>query len=329
MTKNTATIVNVVLTSLITLLYTPFSKAEPVQENNLRYLDWQTRYYGRFKLDLPENSLDSAYYKIYNERIDLVSRNGIKDIKSITAELTEQLKQGKARGTYSRYDKTIALDNGSVLIISKLEKLYTFSSFFLTSKNTLYRMTVSALNEADYESAIDKMKLISNSIYFRSPQEASPAGAFAIEAGYLKFSHQQPAESVYMGSQIAGHPGTYVSLLTQRVGELKDTLFTRLDKQPNSGMSGALSKLIGKTKTLRKQSRMIGGLPAQEIAITTEADGKHFYNFQLEYQGTVKSNASPYFALELGTHEVGSDFQSDEEALAFWDRVVDSFKPAP
>ncbi len=322
-------IANIALISLMALLYAQLSTAQPPQDINMRNVDWQTRYYGRFKLDLPKNSEDSAYYKIYNEKIDLISKNGKKDIESKTEELVGQLKQGKARGTYSRYEKTILLDNGSVLIISKLEKLYTFNCFFLTSKNTLYRMTVSALNEADYKGAIDKMKMISNAIHFRSPQNAPPAGAFAIEAGYLKFSPQQPAESVYMGSQIAGHPGTYVSLLTQRVSQLEEPLFTRFDKQKNSGISGALSELINKTKTLRKQSRMIGALPAQEIAIMTEADGKLFYNFQLEYQGTVKSNSSPYFALEMGTHEVGSDFKSNEEALAFWDRVVNSLKPVP
>ncbi|MFJ4445567.1 T6SS immunity protein Tli4 family protein [Pseudomonas sp. NPDC089422] len=295
----------------------------------MRDSDWQTRYYGRFKLDLPKNSEDSAYFKIYNEKIDLISKNGKKDINTKTAELIEQLKQGKARGTYSRYEKTITLENESVLIISKLEKLYTFNCFFLTNKNTLYRMTVSALNEADYEGAIEKMKLINNAIKFRSPQDAPPAGAFAIEAGYLKFSPQQPAESVYMGSQIAGHPGTYVSLLTQRVSQLEEPLFARFDKQHTSGISGQISELISNSKTLRKQNRMIGALPAQEIAIMTEVDGKQFYNFQLEYQGTVKSNTLPYLALELGTHEVGSDFKSSEEALAFWDRVVNSLEPAP
>ncbi len=44
----------------------------------MRDSDWQTRYYGRFKLDLPKNSEDSAYYKIYNEKIDLISKNGKK-----------------------------------------------------------------------------------------------------------------------------------------------------------------------------------------------------------------------------------------------------------
>ncbi|WP_336334048.1 T6SS immunity protein Tli4 family protein [Pseudomonas putida] len=197
----------------------------------------------------------------------------------------------------------------------------------MTSKNTLYRMTVSALNEADLEGAIEKMKTISNAIHFRAPQDSPPADAFAIEAGYLKFSLQQPAESVYMGSQIAGHPGTYISLLTQRITRLEEPLFTRFETQHTGDIMGGLSELISKSKTLRKQSRMIGKLPAQEIAIMIEADGKQFYNFQLEYQGTVKSNTSPYLALELGTHEIGSNFKSSEEALAFWDRVVDSLRP--
>lgn len=297
-----------------------------ISDKSMQSLAWQTHYFGRFRIDLPKGSENSAYYKIYNEKIDLISKNGKADITKKVEQLIDQLRQGKARGTYSRYEKTIPLDNGSTLVLSKLENPFTLNSFFLSNKNTLYRMTVSAINDSDLDSAIDKMRLISNSIYFRVPQEAPPSGAFAIEAGYLKFSSRQPAESLYMGSQIAGHPGTYVSLLTQRVSQLEEPLLTRFESQHPKG-ANAISELIRHTRTLRKQNRVIGKLPVQEVAIMTEAEGRRFYNFQLEYQGTVKSNTLPYIALELGTHEAGSNFKSDEEALAFWDQVIDSFSP--
>ncbi len=74
---------------------------------------------------------------------------------------------------------------------------------------------------------------------------------------------------------------------------------------------------------------MIDGLEAEEIAIVTLADGKRFYTFQIEYEGLLKSNTTPFVELRLGTHEIGSDFKSDEEALAFWDRMADSLKRMP
>lgn len=74
---------------------------------------------------------------------------------------------------------------------------------------------------------------------------------------------------------------------------------------------------------------MIGNIKAEEVAVAASTDGKTFYNFQVEYEGTLKSNTEPHITLELGTHENGSDFKSDEEALDFWDKVVGSLAPLP
>lgn len=63
------------------------------------------------------------------------------------------------------------------------------------------------------------------------------------------------------------------------------------------------------------------------MAVSTVIDGKTFYAFQFEYDGTLESNTRPYIAIELGTHEIGSNFNSNEEALAFWDELLRGFKP--
>ncbi|WP_309137581.1 T6SS immunity protein Tli4 family protein [Pseudomonas syringae] len=135
-------------------------------------------------------------------------------------------------------------------------------------------------------------------------------------------------EGIYMGAQISTHPGTFVSLLTQRIVEHDDTLIKRFENE-SGGLVPGMAELLSKTKTLRKRTRMIGDFKAEEVAVTTLIDGKRFYTFQIEYEGKLKSNTRPFIDLRLGTHEVGSDFKSDEEALAFWDRVVDSLRPLP
>lgn len=287
-----------------------------------------THYFGRFQLDLPTGSEIVADYKLYNEKVELVSKNGKSDLSSIVDQKIEELKKGTAYGTSSRYEKTIPLSNGSLLILSKLDKLYTFHAYLLTSKNTLYRMLVKSISAKGIDGAINKTRLISESIFFRRPQDAPPQGAFALEAGYTTLGTTQSLEGIYMGAQISTHPGTFVSLLTQRIVEHDDTLIKRFENE-SGGLVPGMAELVNKTKTLRKRTRMIGDLKAEEVAVTTLIDGKRFYTFQIEYEGQIKSNIHPFIDLRLGTHEVGSDFKSDEEALEFWDNVVDSLKPLP
>lgn len=326
--KNIPTLTKALTYALtIFALYSPLSLALPIEGKEMNN-KLATHYFGRFQLDLPTGSEIVADYKLYNEKVELVSKNGKSDLSSFVDQTIEELKKGTAYGTSSRYEKTIPLSNGSVLILSKLDKLYTFHAYLLTSKNTLYRMLVKSISAKGIDGAINKTRLISESIFFRRPQDAPPQGAFALEAGYTTLGTTQSLEGIYMGAQISTHPGTFVSLLTQRIVEHDDTLIKRFENE-SGGLIPGMAELLSKTKTLRKRTRMIGDFKAEEVAVTTLIDGKRFYTFQVEYEGQIKSNIRPFIDLRLGTHEVGSDFKSDEEALAFWDKVVDSLKPLP
>lgn len=290
---------------------------------------WRTFYFGRFKVDLPSDAEISADYKIYNENIELISKNGRAQITSITAKTIAELKKGSAYGTASIYEKTIPLNNGSILLLSKIKNLYTFHVYLLTSKNTLYLMMARAVSAKGLAGAIDKAKDLSDHIFFRMPQDAPPPGSFALEAGYTTLDPTQPLEGIYMGAQIPTHPGTFVSLLTQQIAEHEENLIKRFENNKGSDLADGMAELMNKTKTLRKRERMIGSIKAEEVAVTAVINGKRFYTFQIEYEGTLESNTKPFIDFKLGTHEIGSDFKSDEEALTFWDRVVDSLRPLP
>ncbi|WP_231508839.1 T6SS immunity protein Tli4 family protein [Pseudomonas viridiflava] len=290
---------------------------------------WTTHYFGRFKLDLPANSEITADYKIYNEKIELISKNGKSQLEANIANTISKLNTGVTRGKSDTYERTVPLSNGSALVLSQRKDFYTINAYLLTSKNTLYKMDAAAISDQNLDDAISKTRKLSDSIFFRVPQEAPPSGAFSLEAGYTTLPPSYAKESIYMGAQISSHPGTYVSLLTQRIARQEESLIERVKKNQSGLVFEELKSIINQTKTLRKRERMIGDIKAEEIAVRALAEGKRFYDFQVEYKGTLKSNVSPYIALALGTHEEGSDFKTDEEALAFWDRVVDSLKPLP
>lgn len=290
---------------------------------------WNTHYFGRFQLSLPQGSEIAADYKIFDEKIELVSKNGKSQLPILTQQLIDDLEKGVARGTSSKYEKTIQLDNGSVLLLSRLSTLYTFNSYLLTSKNTLYHMMIKHVTPNGVPEAVENMRKLSNAIYFRHPDSAKPPhGAFALEAGYSMLPNDQFFESIYMGAQIKGHSGTYVSLLTKSITEKEPSLLERFEQKEYDPVVGELSN-TGRLQTLRKNKRATGGIEGEEVAVSAVIDGKTFYAFQFEYDGTLESNTRPYIAIELGTHENGSNFKLNEEALAFWDELLQSFKPLP
>ncbi|MBA1206421.1 MULTISPECIES: T6SS immunity protein Tli4 family protein [Pseudomonas] len=288
--------------------------------------NWNTHYFGRFQLSLPPGSEIVADYKIFDENLELVSKNGKSQLPVITQRLIEDLEKGVARGTSSKYEKTIQLDNGSVLLLSRLSTLYTLNAYLLTSKNTLYHMMIKRVTPNGVPEAVENMRKLSNAIYFRRPDTEPPHGAFALEAGYSTLPNDQFFESVYMGAQIKGHAGYYVSLLTKSITEKEPSLLERFDQKEYDPVVGELSNR-GKLQILRKKKLTVGGIEGEEVAVSTVIDGKTFYAFQFEYDGTLESNTRPYIAIELGTHEIGSNFNSNEEALAFWDELLRGFKP--
>ncbi len=289
--------------------------------------NWKTQYFGRFELSLPKDAEISADYKIFNANIELISKNARSQTQSIVDQQIDALKKGIAKGTAHRYEKTIHLDNGSTLLLSRLTSLYTFNVYLITNKNTAYHMMVRNISEEGMPIAVERMRMLSNAIYFRHPDSAPPAGGFALEAGYTMLDSNKFFESIYMGAQIKEHPGTYISLLTKGIEEKESTLIQRFEKKQYDASIGDLMS-SGSITTLRKNKRTLRDIDGEEIALRASADGKIFYAFQFEYEGTIGSNTRPYIALELGTHEEGSGFASDEEALAFWDRVLSSLRPA-
>jgi hypothetical protein len=311
------------------MLFTLFTmKAYATGETLMENVNWRTFYMGRFQLSLPRGSEVSIDYKIFDEKIELLSQNGQSVLPLTIERQINDLQRGVARGTSSKYEKTISLDNGSILLLSRLTSLYTLDSYFLTNRNALYRMMIKRVTPKGVPEAVENLRKLSNSIYSRRPEAAPPHGAFALEAGYSTLPNDQFFESIYMGAQIEGHTGNYVSFLTRSITEREPSLLERFHNKKYDSIVGELSN-NGHLQTLRMNKRMAGGLEGEEIAVSATIEGKTFYAFQFEHGGTLESNTRPYIAIELGTHENGSNFKSNDEALAFWDKLLDSFKPLP
>jgi hypothetical protein len=289
---------------------------------------WRNFYFGRFTFRLPPSAKIRSDYHLLHSQLVFSNKDGKYQIAVDVEDKINKLKTGRAEDTGSTFERRVELENGSVLLISKLYTTYVFHAFFLTGRNTMYTMMADPITAKGLTPAIEKMRMISRSIYFRPPHEAPPADAFAIEAGYTTLDPEGYAEETYMGAQFPEYPATYITFKTQGVGEPESNLLQRFDANvAEASILESVAQLLNGIKVLRKRNRDVNGIAAQEVAAKANYDGVTFYSFTLEYPGEASSNRRPHIILELGTHEVGSDFKSDEEALVFWDAVINSLKP--
>ena len=287
---------------------------------------WEPHYFGRFSLRLPERSKVVADYEQIGEKIKLVSKNTSVDLKKLVAQKTEELKKGNARGTASRYEKKVDLDNGSVVLVSRLGEFHTLNAYLVSDENTIYYVMVKTISVEDLPGAIEIMRKLNNAIHFRTPQTSPPHGGFALEAGYTTLPNDKYLEKIYLGAQVYYQPDTYITLLTETIGRAERSLLQRFDDRDYDSSINDLAN-PGKIITVRKGSRTLAGIRGEEVAVRTTSGRKTYYAFQFEYAGTPDSNTRPYIAIELGTHEEGSEFKSDKEALAWWDKLLQGFKP--
>ncbi|MGN8261970.1 T6SS immunity protein Tli4 family protein [Pseudomonas sp. SMSB3] len=282
-------------------------------------------YFGRFSFaaDTTGENIWSSY-KIAENDIKLISKNGKRDIDKAINDAVEKINKLHKSG-YPAYDQTIALEHGGAIVISKGKK-YNFDIYYLTSKNTLYRQTVEGVSLQGFDNSIKITKDINSGIHFRNPTTPPPAGAFALEAGYIDRPLNKYPEQISIGLPISTTPGIHIIFDTQIIGETEPGLSSRYEERTTGGMTQLLKSLLSKTTLIRKRQLMVVGLPFEELLLKTKSDGRIFYSFRLEFPGTPEKSLEPYTVLELSTLDKGETFASDDEALTFWDKMVTSIE---
>ncbi len=282
-------------------------------------------YFGRYTFEVPSNGKDIwSSFKIIEKKIELISKNGKYDlpikISNSIAEINKLHRSG-----YAAYDKTVELEGGGAIVISKSTS-YNMEIYYLTQKNTLYRQNVDAISIRGIDKAITRVKQINELIHYRNPTDAPPNGTFAIEAGYISLPEDKFQEQVSIGLPVSSVPGINLTFDTQLIGKPETSLIARYEQRSTGIISPTLKNILSTSTLIRKASRQVAGLKFEELLLKTDLDGATTYSFRLEYPGTPDSSLEPYTVLELSTVDARSGFKNDEEALVFWDKLVDSIK---
>jgi len=256
--------------------------------------------------------------------LELISKNGKRDInKKVDGSISEINKLHKAG--YKEFDRKIPMDVGGVIVVSKLTN-YDFDIYYLTSSNTLYRQTVESISTDAFDRAVGLAKDLNSMIHYRHPDSHPPEGTFAVDAGYLTLPSDKYPEQVSIGLPISTIPGIHVIFDTQVIRKPEPGLIERYEERTGGIVTPMLQKVLTSTKLLRKTKRTVAGLPFEELLQKTRANGRNFYSFRIEYPGTPKSSREPYTVLELSTLDEGETFNNDEDAIKFWDTLVNSIK---
>ena len=282
-------------------------------------------YFGRFSLQVPTTGDDTwSSYKIAQSKVQLISKNGKKDIDNLVRGSIQHISKLHKSG-YPAYDQNVSLEGGGAIVVSKSNK-YNFDIYYLTSENTLYRQQVESVSLTGFEKSVQITRDINANIHFRKPTTPPPENTFAIDAGYLKIPLNKYPEQVSIGLPITTLPGIHIIFDTRIIGKPEPGLIARYEERISGGMTKLLQKVLSSSTLMRKRKVTITDLPFEELLVKTPAEGRVLYSFRLEYSGTPGKSLEPYTVIELSTLEKGKSFSNDEEALEFWDRLVDSIE---
>ncbi len=287
--------------------------------------DKKTFYFGRYSIAIPTNGSDIwSSYEVVKKKIEFISKNGRRDLPKSTAETIATITRKHNAGYIDEYDHTLPLDGGGAIVVSKGHK-YSFHIYYLTEKNTLYRQTVESIPVSAFDKAVARAKELNSLIHHRNPSERPPSHAFALEVGYMDLPMDKFDEKVSIGLPISSVPGIHLTFDTQVIGKPEPGLLTRF-KERSAGALPLLKNFLASSSVIRKGARKVAGLNFEELLIKTTTEGRNVYAFRLEFPGTPELSLEPYTVLELSTVDGGPGFESDEQAVKFWDDVVESLQ---
>jgi len=203
------------------------------------------------------------------------------------------------------------------------------SLIYVPEKHTLFLRNTESDATAQ-ERSIDLGKRIAGSYKYRNPDEIPSGVGFCINSGLIADKHlnteevkaafhfkQYPSVSVYLNSYVTGNPD---SDLLDRLG----------------GLPASLAQAAAGMTNLRRGNHDLGPVKGQELLVRANADGKRSYEFLWESQGRARSIEFPFMSLKLTTTAetnngqiIEAPFKTDEEALKFWDAILQTIKLRP
>lgn len=303
--------------------------------------NWQTHCFGRHLLTLPPDAKVVDQYFLDGqaiERLEGVKPGQIEYLMDMREQaLRSQPHKPKQQAGGVLFIERLKLSGQGGLIYSwpsEVSRETNLQEVFLAAAATGTVSKVSRTISSDRRGhAVAWAEKVQQAFVGRETDVVPQQPGFCIKGGMLAGAMPVAAERYRLWVTFPGLPRVGLEVDSWQVRQpATDTLFSRMP----AGFT-ALVNLASGTSVLRKREVRLDQQTAQEMLLRVSVDGKRAYHFQLEAVGMAESATQTRLIFELSTtnirdehgHVGDATFQSDEEAVAFWDAILQSFKVRP
>lgn len=303
--------------------------------------NWQTHCFGRHLLSLPLDAKVADAYKLDGNAIEWLQ--GIQPVQIPVLmdrreqELRAQVHRVKQQADGSQFIERIPMANQGGVIYSwpsEVAQETNLQEIYLTAatSGTVSRLK-RTISSDRRKSGLAWAEKIQQALTGRDPSVIPEQSGFCMKSAMLTGSKPVAEEAYRLWVTFASLPRVGLTVESWLVGKpSSDTLFSRMP----AGLS-ALMNLASGTRVLRKREVPLGQQTAQEMLLRVSAEGKRAYHFQLETIGVANSATETSLTFEMSTtnildehgHVGDAAFKNDEEAVAFWDAILQSFRVRP
>lgn len=294
--------------------------------------DWITHAIGRHLVDLPADAKLSEIYKINEVKVELLRIRHRGDFNLMIGIRENELKRTlHQKFKEPMFLERVDLSNGSAVIISHRsyvsDKGFFFDAYFLIGSKAAKHSTPVG---SDRKQTVLKIMNEYNEEWRELNPGEIPEGVGFVAGDVMLVDKRFNLESWSLSVQFPGKPDVNFMMYGFARRVLGQTLRERA-----GGATGFLAGVLSGKSTLRNRARPVGPIQADEILMAATQNGRRSYGFIWEAQGKKNSLAEPNLVVELtdGIHDPEaagpSSFKDDAEALALWDRIIDSIRLRP
>ena len=295
----------------------------------------KTHCLGRYLVDLNADATVDAYFVYGDGKVETRLNVPQFNFEQLILSREAKLKNTPHKRGGNMFIARTELSPNRILIESWLSNvgsktmILNESFVFIQEKEVLFLQT----DESDASSRtrnIEIAKSIAADYRYRASDEIPSGVGFCINSGLIADKHlnteevkaafhfkQYPSVSVYLNSYVTGNPD---SDLLDRLG----------------GLPASLAQAAAGMTSLRRGNHNLGPVKGQELLVRASADGKRSYEFLWESQGRANSIEFPFMSLKLTTTAetnngkiIDAPFKTDEEALKFWDAILQTIRLRP
>lgn len=322
------------------------AKLSTVGGTLMRYSNWKTICVGRYLVDVPAEVMLNYYsnfeWGIWHGAILKKQIEPTADIKKLITSKVNELKAKPHNTMENMYIQSLPLANGGALVQGwefKSNTETTEANLYIpvqNQKNIIYTYNITIYKHKNQLMLDDLLTFGSN--FNPIPKGTIPTGeGFCIDEDTM-ITNLPPlfTEKCEMDIHDPSIPNFTFGISTTVYPSQRPTL-KKIDGLVEESCRD-INNIDGKCKKLRFDAHEGGLVTGEELCLTSNTPDNLYktYSFEWLNPGTPESRTEPnlyasllYTGVPLAQPSAAIPFSSDEEALAVWDRFVNSIRIRP